>query len=1202
MTQLKTQISPNENNAAVPPAIPPVNNQPKLNNNNLVLPQEQQLLKSRKKQLQESIQELERHNGWWIPEWTSFKKALRKDVEVNSLLLKAEEAKIAQDPSHKLHLDRAQAALKGSSELYQQAGNFAVNMRKEIITGAVILTATIAATVFAPIVFTALTGVATGGAVFGSSSLALRVFYLLGVTATGTAIGTGIAGILGGLITSYDHYYVQKKNLSAALYDTAEETTELIKLGAYSGAASGLTAVVLPAKIGLRAIKAMSYGGTRAAFESTANNTLNTMERWYIAENQINELKNNKNISKDELKKQTEEIYQDLNLSRTQLAKGFVTNLFFSAFGGAVGARFNFFRDGADKLRLVFVEAADTATNVVSGFARAWVETPKEQLTAETLFVSAARDSFSSVTSSFLGRLGTPRQKKDPQIKRRPIHNDDPTRELDVSELSMGMAPLGGLFTDVDQTQAHQTIHAALGRGVNYIDAALFYGGGKALQFLGVGIGEHPAKDLRISFKVGRVLVNDTEATELAATGTKIQDIDGYVCGDYSKYYYDYSAKGVKRAFDQSMEQLNVERTKLGWKKLTPEDLNIIVLVHDPEVASRVPGTNPDNILNQLLKEAYPTLKRLQDDKQIIGYGLGTNEFDICLKSLTDPFISFFLPAGRFTLLCNGADQAPYQIWCDSNQAELFLNKLRQHPNQPKIIAAAIGNSGLGYGADIYNYAPASKEVIVFRNKIFVALNEYNTKHKTNISIHQLLVQYPLVFGGKDVVTVMPGPRSAEEFNQCYSAYQNEVPMGLWKFLQFEGLINRNLKIRRISNWTDSIKEVVSNAFNGISKKDLKIKRSSLSVSPEVEIPEVTLGTAPLAGLYAGVGEHDACVTVGQALRRGLNYQDTALLYGGGRALELLGIGIGEHPPKDLVISIKVGRVLIRESEVELVSKQGKQVHKIENFEGANYPYYYYDYSSNGIELAFQQSMALLSSLRQKRGWAILKPEDLKLLVLVHDPGVAEHGANQPRVMNQVLTDSYPYLKMLQTLGQIKAYGLGTNEIGPCLASLVDSSISFFLPAGRFTLFCNGARKAPAEIQNDSRNIELFLKKLREHPNRPKIFAAAPANSGLGHGADIYNYAPASREVIAFRNAIFAALTEYNQRNKTNVSIHQLMMQYALVFGGEEVATVIPGPRSEGELDDSCHAYMDEVPIGLWKYLQSKGLINSNLKIHKRRQ
>ena len=61
-----------------------------------------------------------------------------------------------------------------------------------------------------------------------------------------------------------------------------------------------------------------------------------------------------------------------------------------------------------------------------------------------------------------------------------------------LSPLSLGTAPLGGLYSPVTDDDAQQVIEAAWGHGVRFFDTAPMYGNGSAERRLGAVLSGKP--------------------------------------------------------------------------------------------------------------------------------------------------------------------------------------------------------------------------------------------------------------------------------------------------------------------------------------------------------------------------------------------------------------------------------------------------------------------------------------------------------------------------------------------------------------------------------------------------------------------------------------------------------------------------------------------------------------------------------------
>ncbi len=79
----------------------------------------------------------------------------------------------------------------------------------------------------------------------------------------------------------------------------------------------------------------------------------------------------------------------------------------------------------------------------------------------------------------------------------------------------------------------------------------------------------------------------------------------------------------------------------------------------------------------------------------------------------------------------------------------------------------------------------------------------------------------------------------------------------------------------------------------------------------ETQVTRLGLGAGVIGGLFAEVTEDVAVATVRHALASGLNYLDTAPLYGHGKSEARLGLALEGVARDSFVLSTKVGRLLV---------------------------------------------------------------------------------------------------------------------------------------------------------------------------------------------------------------------------------------------------------------------------------------------------
>src|SRR5882762_4303107 len=87
-------------------------------------------------------------------------------------------------------------------------------------------------------------------------------------------------------------------------------------------------------------------------------------------------------------------------------------------------------------------------------------------------------------------------------LKRRKIG----TTNLEVSELGLGGAPMGGFRATISDAEAVAFTDAAYDAGVRYFDTSPFYGYGRSELRMGAALRNKPRDSYVLSTKIGRIL------------------------------------------------------------------------------------------------------------------------------------------------------------------------------------------------------------------------------------------------------------------------------------------------------------------------------------------------------------------------------------------------------------------------------------------------------------------------------------------------------------------------------------------------------------------------------------------------------------------------------------------------------------------------------------------------------------------------
>jgi D-threo-aldose 1-dehydrogenase len=309
--------------------------------------------------------------------------------------------------------------------------------------------------------------------------------------------------------------------------------------------------------------------------------------------------------------------------------------------------------------------------------------------------------------------------------------------DLELTRLSLGTAPLAGLFKSVDVSDSDQLIHTALDNGMNYFDTAPLYGHGLAEERLG-RILKTVTKPFILETKVGRVL----NWVEKADPVPWFPDADPHM-----QPVFDYSADGIKRSLDESLKRLGVDHID-------------IALMHEAE-----------NHIPQAINTAYPVLADLKRQGIIKAVGIGINFCDAAVEIMKSVDLDIVLLAGRYTLLDQSAQ-----------------NKLLPYALERKVDITIGGVFNSGVLADpkpgaTFEYLPASDEIIKKAQDIGAFLK------KLGIPLTAAALQFPLRHPA--VTSVLTGSRNSRELLANMTDFDLELPEDIWNQLEDAGLIEK---------------------------------------------------------------------------------------------------------------------------------------------------------------------------------------------------------------------------------------------------------------------------------------------------------------------------------------------------------------------------------------------------------------------------
>ena len=302
-----------------------------------------------------------------------------------------------------------------------------------------------------------------------------------------------------------------------------------------------------------------------------------------------------------------------------------------------------------------------------------------------------------------------------------------------VTRLGLGCAPLGSLFTAVDEAQAYAAVERAWQLGIRYFDTAPLYGNGLSERRTGHVLAGKPRADFTLSTKVGRLLrPGGGDSQQFWA-----EPGDG-------EPVFDFSSDGVVTSYAESLARLGLDRAD-------------ILHIHDP-----------DEHQAEAVTGALPALIRLRAQGRIGAVSVGMNQTKVLAELVRTGELDCVLLAGRYSLL---------------DQSGLDLLELCGERGV-SVIVGGVFNSGVladpKPGAS-YDYLPVDQEVL----DRALALREVCEAH--GVPLRAAAVQFPLT--PPAVTAVLVGARSPAEVTDAVEMAATPVPDRLWRDLRGAGLL-----------------------------------------------------------------------------------------------------------------------------------------------------------------------------------------------------------------------------------------------------------------------------------------------------------------------------------------------------------------------------------------------------------------------------
>jgi D-threo-aldose 1-dehydrogenase len=315
--------------------------------------------------------------------------------------------------------------------------------------------------------------------------------------------------------------------------------------------------------------------------------------------------------------------------------------------------------------------------------------------------------------------------------------------------LGLGGAGLGNLFEAIRDDDAHALVRKAHADGCRSFDTAPHYGNGLSEHRLGDAMRDIARDDVVISTKVGRLLLPSAQAP---------REQNSYVDVLPFVQRFDYSAAGVRRSLEDSLQRLGLARIDVAF-------------VHDCDAATH--GARYAQVREQVVAQAVPTLMRMKEEGLVRHVGLGVNDVEVCLDVLARTDLDCLLLAGRYTLIDHSAlpDLLPL---CEARGVRIALGGVFNSG----ILATGVRDARAPLR---FNYGAAPCAWIEKTRAIEEACERFG------VPLRAAALQFPLAHAAIDVV--VSGAQRVEQWDDAVRMIAQPIPDAFWNHLRDACLI-----------------------------------------------------------------------------------------------------------------------------------------------------------------------------------------------------------------------------------------------------------------------------------------------------------------------------------------------------------------------------------------------------------------------------
>jgi D-threo-aldose 1-dehydrogenase len=318
-----------------------------------------------------------------------------------------------------------------------------------------------------------------------------------------------------------------------------------------------------------------------------------------------------------------------------------------------------------------------------------------------------------------------------------------------------GGVALGNGFQHNSDLECLQAVEAAWNAGIRLFDTSPWYGLGISERRMGLFLKDKPRDSFTLSTKVGRLLEPKENFTmeQLLWKGKM----------NFS-YKYDYSAAGVRRSVEDSLQRLGLSSID-------------VVFIHDLSPDNGDMKDSYASYFEQAVKGAMPELSKMREEGLIKGWGLGVNTIEPILQTLDVADPDIFLSACQYSLIKHDDD------------LNTVFPKIAERGMS--IVVGAPLCAGFLSGKNRYLYDGTFPEGV--KEKLS-ALKRVADHH--SVDLRTAALQFAAA--PDEVSGVIPGAHTAEQAVQNAHSFHAKIPADFWEELKHEKLIALHAPVPRV--------------------------------------------------------------------------------------------------------------------------------------------------------------------------------------------------------------------------------------------------------------------------------------------------------------------------------------------------------------------------------------------------------------------